>query len=65
MTAVGKQTRSKQTRTRPDQLRDLIERHRDLRELIELAIAELEKGRPAVALNILQGTRFSDRRKRR
>lgn len=64
MTAAGKQTRSKQTRTRPDQLRELVERHRDLRESIELAIGELEKGRPAVAVGILRGTRYADRRKR-
>lgn len=46
------------------QVRELIERHRDLRESIELAITELEKGRPAVAVGILRGTRYRDRRKR-
>lgn len=47
------------------QVRELIERHRELRESIELAITELEKGRPAVAVGILRGTHYRDRRKRR
>ena len=47
------------------QVRELIERHRELRESIELAITELEKGRPAVAVGILRGTHYRDRSKRR
>lgn len=48
-----------------DKLRDLVARHKDLQGSIDLAIAELEKGRPAVAANILRHARTSDRRKRR
>lgn len=57
--------KSRQQGKTVEQLRDLVARHKDLRETIDLAIAELEKGRPAVAANILRGARLADRRRRR
>jgi hypothetical protein len=64
MTRVVEKSRQ-QGATATRQVRELVENFRELRETVELAIAEMEKGRIQVAANILRGTRRISRRKRK
>ena len=46
-----------------ERVRALVERHKDMRTAIDLALADLGRGRAAEAYRTLRKIRFSDREK--